>query len=73
MRNTVYNKWRKAKKLQIPIGLCRPNIKCEIQCCGSESVGSVCFGALDPDLDTLVRGIDPVSAPGPDPSTIKQK
>jgi hypothetical protein len=69
--NTVYNKWRKAKKLQIPIGLCRPNIMCEIQCCGSGSVGSVCFGALDPD--PLVRGMDPVSAPDPDPSIIKQK
>jgi hypothetical protein len=60
--------WRKTKKLQIPIGLCRPNIKCEIQCCRS---GSVCFGPLDPD--PLVRGMDPVSAPDPDPFTIKQK
>jgi hypothetical protein len=68
---TIHNKWRKAKELQIPIGICRPNIKCEIQCYGSGSVGSVCFGALD--TDPLVKGVDPVSAPDPDHFTIKQK
>ncbi len=39
------------------------------QCCGSGSVsgstGTKCFWPLDPDLDPLVRGMDP------DPSTIK--
>jgi hypothetical protein len=38
------------------------------QCCGSGSVGSICYWAsLDPD--PLVRGMDP----DPDPSIIKQK
>jgi hypothetical protein len=34
-------------------------------CCGSESVGSICFWAFLPDPDPLVRD--------PDPSIIKQK
>jgi hypothetical protein len=47
----------------------RTQFSCK-QCCGSESgsVGSTCFvGLLDPDLDPLVKGMDP------DPSIIKQK
>jgi hypothetical protein len=58
----------------------REKIYIKKQCCGSESGSGISqnhmlSGLLDPDPDSLVRGMDPEPEPAldPDPSIIKQK